>query len=197
MTMWSSTIRTAASTLSTESSRRCLANGQARVTRPSAVHSSILSNTALAIRIVEQIEPACLAILLVTLSHLKPFAETKKFRFPHRYGFGWAVQGFAPDTKQALAMPASLHIDPWKSEPDTRSGKEPAALKGTLTVSELIAGTRYAIYRWDRVPEAFSDYSDQYKRTSFTAVNGTFVYVDAKPFQSNGTTYYRALKVEE
>jgi len=112
------------------------------------------------------------------------------------YGFGWAMKGFAPDGKSALAMPASLHIDPWKSEPDTRSGQKPEALKGTLTVSGLTAGSKYEIYRWDTVAEAFTDYSDQYKRTSFTATNGTFVYADDKTFQSDGTTYYRAIKAQ-
>lgn len=110
------------------------------------------------------------------------------------YGFGWAITGFAPDARQALAMPASLHIDPWTSEPDTRSGKRPEALKGTLTVTGLSAGSAYGIYRWDETSEAFADYSDQYKRTSFTATNGTFVFADDKPFQSDSATYYRVLQ---
>lgn len=110
------------------------------------------------------------------------------------YGFGWAVKGFAPeDAKSADAMPASLHIDPWEREPDTRSGETPEALKGTLTVTGLKAGSRYAIYRWDTVADAFADYSDSYKRTSFTATNGSYVYTDDKSFQSNGATYYRAV----
>merc|ERR1712060_333540 len=104
--------------------------------------------------------------------------------------------GFAPDEKGALAMPAFLHIDPWRSEPDTRHGQKPVALKGTLTVTDLVVGSKYAIYRWDTVAEAFTDYSDQYKRISFVATSSTFVYVDEKTFQSNGTTYYRAVKEE-
>merc|ERR1719433_2409099 len=110
------------------------------------------------------------------------------------YGFGWAVRGFVPDEKQALAMPAFLHIDPWKSEPDIRSGEKPEALRGTLTVTELAVGSRYAVFRWDTVADALSDYSDEFKRTSFTATSSTFVYVDDKAFQSDGTTYYRAVK---
>jgi len=112
------------------------------------------------------------------------------------YGFGWAVKGFTPDAKASLAMPASLHIDPWKSEPDTRSGRKPEALKGTLTVTGLTPGTQYDIYRWDTVADAFSDYSNEHKRTSFTATNGTFIYADEKIFSSDGTTYYRAVKAE-
>ena len=52
------------------------------------------------------------------------------------YGFGWAITGFAAGENQGTAMPASLHIDPWKSEPDTRSGDKPEALTGTLTVTD-------------------------------------------------------------
>jgi len=112
------------------------------------------------------------------------------------YGFGWAMKGFTPDMHQALAMPASLHINPWKSEPDTRSGQQPESLKGTLTVTGLSAGMTYAIYRWDTTAEAFADYSDQYKRTSFIADKDTFVFADDKSFLSDGATYYRAVKAE-
>merc|ERR1712072_43871 len=110
------------------------------------------------------------------------------------YGFGWAITGFTPDDKESEAMPASLHIDPWKSEPDTRSGDKPEALKGTLTVTGLSVGAKYDIYRWDSVKEAFTEYTAQYKRSSFTATNDTYVYEDDKSFQSDGTTYYRAVK---
>jgi len=112
------------------------------------------------------------------------------------YGFGWAVKGFASDKKQALAMPASLHINPWNSEPDTRKGDMPIALTGTLSVTSLTAGSKYEIYRWDTVADAFSDYSALNKRTSFTATNSTFVYADDKTFPSDGTTYYRVINVD-
>jgi len=113
------------------------------------------------------------------------------------YGFGWAIKGFAPDEKQSLAMPAFLHVDPWRSEPDTRRGEKPTALKGTLTVTELTVGGKYAIYRWDTIDEAFADYTDQYKRTTFTATSSTFVFADDKTFSSDGTTYYRAVKADD
>lgn len=109
------------------------------------------------------------------------------------YGFGWAAKGFTPDVKQPMAMPASLHIDPWVSEPDTRSGEEPEALQGTLTATELTEGEVYDIYRWDTVGESFT-YQDQYKKTSFTAVSDTHIYVDGESFQSDGTTYYRVVR---
>lgn len=105
------------------------------------------------------------------------------------YSFGWAVKGFVDERE---GLPASLHIDPWKSEPDTRSGAKPNAIKGTLTVTGLTAGSTYGIYRWDSVSDAFT-YSDQFKKTSFKAANATFVYEDATTFQSDSTTYYRCV----
>ena len=90
-------------------------------------------------------------------------------------------------------MPASLHIDPWKREPDTRSGEKPTGLKGTLTVSELTKGAKYTIYRWDDAGVAFTYNDDLYKKTSFTATSDTYVYTDDKEFSSAGTTYYRCV----
>ncbi len=83
------------------------------------------------------------------------------------YGFGWAAKGFTGDSKPYV--PASLKIQPcapprpplfccdilqpppfphcffvtscsYLREPDTRSGRKPEQLEGTLTVSELIQG---------------------------------------------------------
>lgn len=109
------------------------------------------------------------------------------------YAFGWAVTGFADS---AQYVPATLAIQPYLSEPDTRSGEAPEALKGTLTVSELSAGSSYDIYRWDTVDDAFT-YSDGFKKTSFQATSDTFVYVDDQSFMSNGTTYYRCVPAAE
>ena len=108
------------------------------------------------------------------------------------YGFGWAAKGFAPDVHGERAARASLRINPWKSEPDTRSGQKPEALKGTLTATQLTAGASYDIYRWDSVGEAFT-YSEAYKRASFTATSDMHVYNDDKSFPSDGTTYYRVV----
>jgi len=109
------------------------------------------------------------------------------------YGFGWAVKGFTPDAKQDTAMPAFLHVQPWKQEPDTRSGEKPTALMGTLTATGLTAGAAYDIYRWDSVDLAFT-YTAEYKKASFKAASDTYTYTDDKSFQSDGTTYYRVLK---
>ena len=111
------------------------------------------------------------------------------------YGFGWAAKGFTPDIKQASAAPAFLHIQPWLSEPDTRSGEEPEALLGTLTATHLTEGVVYDIFRWDTVGEAFT-YQDKYRKTNFTATSDKFVYIDSESFQSDGTTYYRVVRSE-
>ena len=76
------------------------------------------------------------------------------------YGFGWAMKGFV-DGNNASAVEASLQVDPWRSEPDTRSGEKPTALQGTLTVTGLSSKASYSIYRWDSVDEAFT-YTDEH-----------------------------------
>ena len=108
------------------------------------------------------------------------------------YGFGWAVKGFAD--KNASAVPAYLHIQPWKSEPDTRSGYPAEALQGTLTATRLTVGATYTIYRWDNVESALT-YSAEYKKASFTATSDKYVYVDDKSFMSDSATYYRVVQV--
>jgi len=113
------------------------------------------------------------------------------------YGFGWAAKGFVDAAdKSAAAVPAYLHVQPWKSEPDTRSGESPEGLQGTLTATGLSAGATYIIYRWDSVKTAFT-YDDQYKKASFTATGDTYTYTDDKSFQSDSATYYRVLKAAD
>ena len=108
------------------------------------------------------------------------------------YGFGWAAKGFTPDVKASRAAPASLHIQPWAHEPDTRSGAAPGPLQGTLTARELTVGAAYDVYRWDSVGESFT-YQEQFKKASFTAASDTYVYTDNESFPSDGTTYYRVI----
>ena len=109
------------------------------------------------------------------------------------YSYGWAIKGFTQDSKNATAAPASLHIDPSRSEPDTRSGSAPNQIEGTLTATDLKVGTKYDIYRWDTVEDAFT-YSSIFKKTSFVADSTTFTYKDPKTFISNGVTYYRVVE---
>ena len=109
------------------------------------------------------------------------------------YAFGWTVHGFLDDK---VALPASLHIEPSDSEPDTRNGENPVPLKGTLYVSGLNLGVFYDIYRWDTIDDAFM-YSDEYKKATFQAGDVNFTYKDSQYIQSDGTTYYRCIPLLE
>lgn len=106
------------------------------------------------------------------------------------YSYGWAMQGFLDEQE---ALPLSLSIDPWKSEPNTRAGETAVALTGTLTATNLIVGSQYQIYRWNTVEEAFT-YNSKYKITTFTASEDSFVYQDPQSFSSYSTTYYRCVE---
>ena len=107
------------------------------------------------------------------------------------YSYGWAIQGFL-DPREGV--PLSLAVDPWKREPDYRQHEPPIELTGTVTAEGLTVGTRYAIYRWDSVDEAFT-YRPKYKIKTFTADDDTFVFEDPTAFWNNGTTYYRCVPV--
>ena len=107
-----------------------------------------------------------------------------------KYAFGWAVKGLN-EVNDVTTMPVSLQINPWKAEPDTRSGKKSEALQGTLTVTSLKIGTKYDIYRWDVV--TFANYTNTFLKISFTASNETYVYVDDTSFESSGTAYYKCI----
>jgi hypothetical protein len=65
-----------------------------------------------------------------------------------------------------------------------------------VTATELTVGSTYDIYRWDNVDEAFTAYTAECKKTSFTATKDTHVYADDKSFPSDGTTYYRVIPAE-
>ena len=106
------------------------------------------------------------------------------------WGFGWAVKGFADKVD---AAPASLKVDPWMKEPDTRSGEDPDAMQGTLTATELEVGESYDIYRWDSVKDALT-FTEEFVKTTFKATKDTYEYVDDESFQSDSATYYRVVK---
>lgn len=107
-----------------------------------------------------------------------------------KYGFGWAIEGFL-DEKEGL--PLSLKVKPSRAEPDTRLGGRPIPLSGTVTVSGLSVGSRYEIYRWDSVGEAF-DYSKARMVQRFVASKEHEVYTDPVPIASDSATYFRCVK---
>ena len=105
------------------------------------------------------------------------------------YGYSWAVQGLN-DTKDGV--PLSLSVDPWYREPNTPEGEAPIQLTGTLHISGLNPGQKYAVYRWDSVEAAF-DYTRPAVHR-FTASAAKLNYTDTSTFISNGSTYYRCIE---
>mmetsp|Transcript_78167 Transcript_78167/g.203702 ORF Transcript_78167/g.203702 Transcript_78167/m.203702 type:complete len:358 (+) Transcript_78167:86-1159(+) len=109
-------------------------------------------------------------------------------------GYIWSIQGFLDHRPDAL--PASLSISPWASEPYTRGGEEPVELTGTLTVTGLKEGSVYDIYRWGSPEEAFM-FNQTYKIETFTATAHSHKFVDPQKFLSNSTTYYRCVQARK
>eukprot|EP01065_Artemidia_motanka_P050686 TRINITY_DN8726_c0_g1_i1.p2 TRINITY_DN8726_c0_g1~~TRINITY_DN8726_c0_g1_i1.p2 ORF type:complete len:338 (+),score=134.23 TRINITY_DN8726_c0_g1_i1:61-1074(+) len=105
-----------------------------------------------------------------------------------KYGFGWAITGLN-DTRKAEKL--SLDVDK-QEEPDTRAGRSPGVLHGTVSISDLAAGQKYVIHRWDSTADAF-DYSKS-TQTPFTAAGTTHTWEDPKGIMSNTATYYRCVK---
>lgn len=105
-----------------------------------------------------------------------------------KWGFGWAISGVA-DARDG--MPLSLAVDR-PDEPDTRKGEKPAPMHGTVTVTELVVGQAYDIFRWDSVETAF-DYAKGTNIHSFTASAESIVFDDPQSFMSDSATYYRCV----
>merc|ERR1712110_519816 len=82
-------------------------------------------------------------------------------------GYIWGVQGFLDEHD---AIPLSLSISPWASEPYTRGGAKPIEITGTLTATGLQTGSKYDIYRWNSAETAFV-YDDTHKVKTFTATS--------------------------
>lgn len=104
-------------------------------------------------------------------------------------GYMWGIQGFADEHD---AVPLSLSISPWASEPYTRGGAKPIEITGTLTATALRTGSKYDVYRWNSAEEAFY-YNETNKIASFTASSDTHVFEDPTKFLSSSATYYRCV----
>ncbi len=103
-----------------------------------------------------------------------------------RWGFGWAILGLA-DAKDGPAQ--SLDVGS-SIEPDTVTGSKPQNFTGTLTVTGLVPGNAYDIWRWNSAESAF-DYSLAMKRASFIAAGDNHVFVDSMPILSDTAAYFR------
>jgi len=102
--------------------------------------------------------------------------------------YGIAVNGI-----KGAGLPVSLFVNN-QQEPDTRQGQLPEPVHGTVTVSDLITGHAYALYRYEgtaSLPTDGTAGATAKHTTPFTASNSTWIYEDKIPFLSNTATYYR------
>eukprot|EP00930_Biecheleria_cincta_P035313 TRINITY_DN24292_c0_g1_i1.p1 TRINITY_DN24292_c0_g1~~TRINITY_DN24292_c0_g1_i1.p1 ORF type:complete len:364 (-),score=47.56 TRINITY_DN24292_c0_g1_i1:167-1258(-) len=104
-------------------------------------------------------------------------------------GYIYAIQDFLDERD---AVPASLSISPFASEPYTRGGDKPIEITGTLTAKGLKAGSKYDIYRWGSAEDAFV-YNDANKIATFIATKETHTFEDPTKFLSSSATYYRVV----
>eukprot|EP00037_Helgoeca_nana_P015251 m.142598 g.142598 ORF g.142598 m.142598 type:complete len:369 (-) comp22933_c0_seq1:61-1167(-) len=105
--------------------------------------------------------------------------------------YGLAINGI-----NGSGLPTSLAVDS-QDEPDTRMGQRAIEMRGTVTVSSLIVGKGYTIYRYTGTEELPTDGSHDTPsavKLSFTAGNTTHVYEDPIKISSHSATYYRCFE---
>ena len=110
--------------------------------------------------------------------------------FDSHVTYGLAVKGLLVNG----TVPVSLAVDITK-EPDVRQYQKATAVHGTITVSGLMSGKTYSIFRYantEAVPEG-PPFANKAEAThTFVASNGTYTYQDPKTFSSHSATYYLA-----
>ena len=117
------------------------------------------------------------------------------FCLPDNVNYGMVVTG-NKDLDQVL-LPVKLAMSSW-TEPDyskeDQQHQAPTTLSATVTVSELIPGTRYALLRFDHVDDVpirnFLNSKFSHK-IEFEAVNSK--YLQHTSFMSNSTTLFRCV----
>lgn len=118
---------------------------------------------------------------------------------PVNVDYGYAILGIKDSDK--VTLPVSLSVDR-SDEPNLSTGEKPALMAGTVTVSNLVNGHKYALLRYNsyvNVPisgkAAKFLSSKYYKRYNFQATDTTYTYVDPVKIWTNGTTYYRCVSL--
>ena len=109
--------------------------------------------------------------------------------------YGYAILGNIDPLNKTV--PAILEVDSW-NEPDVNEPLvRPKELHGALTISGLVAGQKYTIYRYNgkhNVPRD-SNFNRNYEHMhSITATAVSQKWVDPNSFLSNTATYYRVVK---
>lgn len=90
--------------------------------------------------------------------------------------------------------PVSLAVNT-QEEPDPRQGQLPSKLKGTVTVSDLVPGSTYTLYRYDgtkSVPLPGPTPRGYSSKKVFTATAATWTYTDPTVIGSDSAVYYVA-----
>ena len=92
-----------------------------------------------------------------------------------------------------------LTVDEW-DEPCVDYRMKARDMVGRVTVQELTPGTEYMLLRYSsyadvptRGDAAVFLNSNYTSKHAFTAHDGTYVYEDPIPINSNGSTYYRCV----
>jgi len=114
-----------------------------------------------------------------------------EFCIPTNICYGTAITGIA-DTSGAT-LPVQLKLASW-SEPDVMAGAAPATLNATVSVTGLIAGRSYSLYRYNNhlnVPTTNYVRSNYTSVVNFVATNPTATFPAS--MISNGVAVFRCL----
>lgn len=114
-----------------------------------------------------------------------------EFCIPTRVDFGCAITGIVDETGQLL--PVSLALEGHR-EPNVIAGASPRPLDLTVHITDLVAGQRYALYRYDNhrnVPTRDYAESNYDSIEEFTASSATEVI--RTTVQSDGIATFRCL----
>lgn len=94
------------------------------------------------------------------------------------------------------SLPVSLKVDGGGEEPNVRwPGTAPAVLHGEVTVSGLVPGKRYVLYRFNdtaSVPKRLPFATAAGRATPFQATNSTWTFTDPQVILSDSAAYYLA-----
>lgn len=129
--------------------------------------------------------------------------------------FGYALKGIECgfDTELRLGQPLTLFVNNTK-EPNIRDGEEAVYLQGEVVISNLLVGSRYAIYRWDNYKtfpfstvngcenSSIEDIKKIYENSQysniieFVADGNSYEYLDSELFLSSGSVLYSCVSLD-
>ena len=118
---------------------------------------------------------------------------------PQNTDYGIAIKGLQGDRDATLPTRLSVNRS---NEPNVSLGEKAKNLKGTITVSALTPGAKYALLRYDDVAKmptsggsAVYLASDYDYKTEFIASGSVWEFKDPVGILSSGVTYYRCVRL--